>query len=263
MGRASSSKKVSRIAGTGGGRVGRANRPYGWYAFVAIVVILGVAGIVFSRDEHREELAGSRDLSEPLANETHWHAAYGVYLCDGFAPPIQEQHDPKGIHTHGDGVIHVHPFRRSVAGRNAVLSVFADAVDMTLTESEIKLPGGESFKEGEDECDGEPGIVQVKVDGEIVTEDVRNIRFSEDRMVMTIAFAPRGAEIPDPPSVPTLGNLSDVPADQQQPPPTTPGGEGSGGTEGGAEGTAEDADTGDTGEDTTETTAEDSTTSAP
>ena len=57
----------------------------------------------------------------PVANQDHWHAAYGVYLCDDFAPPITDERDPKGIHTHGDGIIHIHPFVRSSPGKNATL----------------------------------------------------------------------------------------------------------------------------------------------
>src|SRR5688572_1252934 len=117
MGRASSSKKVARAASTGGGRTARASRPLGWYAAIALVVILGVSGIVFSRAERREELAAGADDSAPVANQDHWHAAYGIYACDAFLAPLSDERDPKGIHSHADGIIHIHPFVRSAAGR--------------------------------------------------------------------------------------------------------------------------------------------------
>ena len=254
MARPSSSKKVSRVASTGGGRAARSTKPLVWWGVMGLVVLLGVVGVVLSRQERQER--GPAALTPPTTQD-HWHAAYGVYLCDEFAPPIQDQNDPRGIHTHADGIIHVHPFSSAAAGDNAVLDQFSRAAGMTLTDSRIKLPGGKTFEEGETECDGEPGIVQVKVDGEIVTDDVADIKLG-DRQILTIAFAPEGAELPDPPSVPNLDNLSDVPPSEQQPPPTagtdetrdttTDGagdsgtGAGAGGSDGGGD-TAETADT--------------------
>ena len=219
MGRASSSKKVSRAASTGGGRTARGSRPLGWYALILVVLLLGVAGIVVSRAEYREEaqVAAGEAGVPPIVRQDHWHSAVGFYLCDEFAPDIQDDRDPKGIHTHADGIIHVHPTLPSAAGENAVLSEFTDAVRMTLDDKRIRLPGGKTFTEGETKCDGKPGKIQVKVNGdEVVTEDVRNIRFT-DRQLLTVAFAPDGAELPNPPSAPNLDNLSDV-----DPPVSTP-----------------------------------------
>lgn len=217
MGRASSSKKVARAASTGGGRTTRGARPLGWYAAIVLVVALGVSGIVFSRAERRTELAAG-DISAPVANADHWHAAYGVYLCSEFAQPIGDEADPKGIHTHADGIIHIHPFVRSASGKKATLAVFVDATKATLSDTEIQLPGGKSFKEGETKCGGKDGIVQVKVNDKVVTENVNDIKFA-DRQLLTIAFAPKGAELPEPPSRPGLDNLTDVGPEGQQAPP--------------------------------------------
>lgn len=218
MGRASSSKKVARAASTGGGRTTRGARPLGWYAAIVLVVVLGVSGIVFSRAERRQELAVGTNLTPPVAGRDHWHSAYGVYLCDEFAPPITDERGPKGVHTHADGIIHNHPSVRSASGSKSTLSLYADAVRMTLTDSEIRLPGGKSYKEGETKCGGKEGIVQVKVNDKVVTENIRNIKFA-DRQLLTIAFAPKGAELPEPPSKPGLDNLTDVAPEGQQPPP--------------------------------------------
>ena len=210
MGRASS-KKVARAASTGGGRTAGPARPYGWWLAMALVVVLGIGGIVFSRQERIDELAAGKDSSAPAANKDHWHAAYGAFLCDEFAAPITDQRDPKGIHTHGDGVIHIHPFVRSAAGRNATLGVFADAVKMTLTDTELRLPGGKSYRSGRTECNGKKGVVQVKVNNKkALTVNLRQIKMN-DRDLVTIAFAPRGAELPSPPSAPNLDRLTDVP----------------------------------------------------
>jgi hypothetical protein len=111
---------------------------------------------------------------------------------------------------------------------------------MTLTDDKLQVPGGELFEEGKTECDGKPGIVQVLVDSEVVTEGMPDIRFA-DRQLLTIAFAPKGTELPPPPSAPNLDNLSDVEPTSQTPPVQTPpaeappaeapSGDGDGGTE--------------------------------
>jgi len=231
MGRASSSKKVARAASTGGGRTARGARPIVWYAAIAVVVLLGVSGIVFSRAERREELAAGADGSAPVANVDHWHAAFGIYLCDSFAPKITNERDPKGIHTHADGIIHIHPFVRSAAGRNATLEVFMDAIDMTLNDDELEIPGGKSYKSGETKCGDETGIVQVKVNDEVITENVESVRLNDQDRI-TIAFAPKDAELPEPPSAGDLARLNPE-TEQIEPAPTEtapPAAEGEGAT---------------------------------
>ena len=206
MGRASSSKKVARAASTGGGRTARGSRPLGWYAAIALVTLLGIAGIVFSRAEYRQEIAAGTDGTPPIANQDHWHAAYGIYACDEFLPPLMDERDPKGIHSHADGIIHIHPFVRSAAGRNATLQVFADAIGLELEDDRIEVPGGETYDAGDDDCDGKDAIVQVKVNDKIVTEEIANIKLN-DGDLLTIAFAPEDAELPPPPSAGDLSRL--------------------------------------------------------
>jgi hypothetical protein len=200
----------------------------GWYAAIAMVVVLGVAGIVFSRQERRTELASGADVA-PVANVDHWHAAYGVYLCDSFAPALTDETDPKGIHSHGDGLIHIHPFVRSSAGKNATLSVFADATGLKLTDDEIQVPGGKAYTSGKTKCGDKTGIVQVKVNDKVVTSNVGKIRL-HDQDLVTIAFAPEDAKLPDPP---TAGDLARLNPQTEE---ITPANEQTGTTVAGAEG---------------------------
>lgn len=220
MGKASS-KKVARAASTGGGRTAAraGTKPWLWYAVMGVVVLLGLGGIYVSREQRRDELASGAALTPPVANRDHWHAAYAVVLCGQIASPISDERDPKGIHSHGDGLIHIHPFFRSASGDNATLGVFADAVRMTLNDEEVKLPGGKSHREGRTKCGDKPGIVQVKVGDKVVTENVRDIKMS-DRDLITIAFAPEGEQLPAPPSASELANPKDVAP--QSPPITAP-----------------------------------------
>lgn len=214
MGKASSAKKVARAARAGGSSRSGQRRNLGFPATIALVVVLGVALVFVARNDQQAS-------AEPVANQDHWHAAYGLYNCDQFLPPITDQTDPVGIHTHGDGVIHIHPFVSGAAGANAKLSVLEDAVGLQITEDELAIPAGETYKAG-DMCGDKPGIIQVarwasasdatagEQPTEIITEDFGDIRFRADREALTIAFAPAGADIPPPESIPTLDQLSDV-----------------------------------------------------
>ena len=248
MGKASSNKKVARAAKAGGGRARAAGeRNILFPTMLAAVVILGTLLVVYARDERSAEA-----LAAPLSNEDHWHAAYGVYVCDALVPDIPEFIAPQngGNHTHGDGLFHIHPFSPARAGENATLvSWFEDAGAVLgggdrLEDDRLGVPGGETYVEGESSCDGVEGepIVQVAVwdtafaaaeDEEpdrVVTEDLGSIRFEDDGMAFTIAFAPEGADLPAPTSLEDLAGVgSDLgvdPADVPGNTPSEPGDEG-------------------------------------
>jgi len=196
VGRASSSKKVARAA-RAAGRPGT-GRNWLWPAAIVVLVAVGLSLVWVSRGTDQAE------ASAPTFGD-HWHAAYGISTCGEVQPPLADQNgDANGIHTHEDGLIHIHPTSTQATGDNATLGVFAEETGLGLEDDRLELPGGDTFVEGEDECDGKPGIVQVAVwDGpddeepEIVTEDVAGIKFEENQ-VLTIAFAPEGAELEKP-----------------------------------------------------------------
>ena len=204
MGRASSSKKVARAA-RAAGKPGT-GRNWLWPAAILALVALGISLVWVSRgtDEASAEAPTFGD---------HWHSAYGVYACEEFVAPLGDQNgDANGIHTHEDGLIHIHPTSSQATGDNATLSVFAEETELVIEDDRLEVPGGDTFVEGEDECGGEPGIVQVAVwddpgdeSPEIVTEDMADLKLGENQ-VLTIAFAPEGADLPTPP---TAVRLSD------------------------------------------------------
>lgn len=228
MGRASSTKKVARAARAGGGRTYSAKRPIGWYSAMALVVILGTLVLVVSVQDRKEQVAAEATKVAPFEQGSeenpagdHWHSAYGVYACDEFLPFLEDPgRDPDGIHTHGDGIIHIHPFTRRAAGDNAVFGVFEELMGMTFDEDRIEYDG-KTFKDGDD-CDGEPGEVRFLVNGKEVKGDPSDYKY-EDRDVIVVAFAPKDKKIPALPWADTLNNLSDVPSDGTEEPvgPTT------------------------------------------
>ena len=229
MGKASSNKKVARVARTGGGRTARGRGSWLWPGVLTVTVLLGTFLIVYSRDQNQTTVD-----SLPPQRGDHWHAAYGIYLCDKFVDPILDQNDPLGIHTHGDGVVHVHPTAAASSGKNANLGVFMEAVNGKVSSSEIKVPGAKTMKNG-DKCGKKDGRVEVRTwekgasaddKGKLVAGDPAKMRF-RDNELFTVAFVPEGTKVPQPPTASTLDNLSDVtttlPALPDLPTTTAPG----------------------------------------
>jgi len=192
MGKASSSKKVARAASTGGRRTHQSARPWGWYSAVALVALLGVVLVLVSRDQ-RQDLAAEGRTTPPRTGLDHWHAAFGLYLCDAYAPPLPEPSPLPGLHTHGDEVIHIEPLRPQEAGDNATLGVWARDNGLTLTPTKVAA-AGRSYENG-DRCGEQPGEVKVRVDDDIITYDPRDVPLKDGQRI-TVAFVPEGAEIP-------------------------------------------------------------------
>jgi len=61
--------------------------------------------------------------SGPRVNE-HWHAPYEVVVCGQLQPPIEEFSHTSGIHTHGDGIMHLHPLTAGGEGSGASVAMF-------------------------------------------------------------------------------------------------------------------------------------------
>jgi hypothetical protein len=204
MGRASSSKKVARAAGIGGGRTSRGRRPWSYYSILLLIVVLGSVGVVVSRHD-RFNSVNVQGKTPPLAEQANWHEAYGIDVCGKFLPPIKSTNDPEGINTEGDGVIYIHPFHDSAAGKNATLSKFASAVGMTVNAGELAVPGYKVHFDG-DKCNGKQSYVQLQTFvnssdkiGFLYDKDPATYPFADNQMI-TIAFLPHKATIPPPPA---------------------------------------------------------------
>jgi len=231
MGKASSSKKVARAAGTGGGRTTRGKTPVLWYGTLVVVLLAGVGLTAFSRQQRLDKLNSPASKEAPKANVDHWHTALGVYVCDHWLAPVTDQTDPVGIHTHGDGIIHVHPFVASAAGSRATLQRFAEVAKGELHATRFTWPEGDGKKKAEhkngDKCGEQVGEVKAFYDGKPQVGDPGNIRLT-DKGVLVLAFVPKDTtaeKIGDPPSKAGLSNLSDVtPTDQSPAQPTQPTG---------------------------------------
>src|SRR6266480_6277446 len=129
-----------------------------WPALITIVVLAGVGLIAFSRNQNLAKGAGPH----PRLGD-HVHDAYGIYDCTKFLANVQDaKADTLGIHTHGDGLIHIHPFSSSVAGHNATLQAFGNQVNMKFSDGQVKLPNGTTLKTG-GKCGSKPATLKAMV----------------------------------------------------------------------------------------------------
>ena len=142
MGKASSRKKIAR-ASRAAGRT-RSPRNLGWWGLITGIVALGVGLVVVSRPDKVDAV--------PPRLTDHWHVAYGIDICGEPLPGLSDaKPDTSGIHSHGDGLIHIHPFSSRYTGKGANLGAFADTTGMTLTDSSLKVPGRDKLDNG-DKC---------------------------------------------------------------------------------------------------------------
>lgn len=238
MAGSSSAKKVARVAaksGTGRPAGAAADTQRNWLFAVAVVVIvaLGVGIVLFARSEN----GGVGDnTTPPRANlqdgnpSDHWHAAFAVNVCGKEISPIQDgPTDVQGIHTHGDGLIHIHPFTRSAAGERATMARFFKQVDFTVTDEGFQLPpgtttedGGTTVKEGTTTCGGKEGELVLahwesavaagsSEPDDLIRSDFGSVRFAEDGAAYTLAFVEKGTtEIPPPSTAAQIEELGAV-----------------------------------------------------
>jgi hypothetical protein len=213
VGKASSSKKVpraARAAATSRG-VGE-KRERGFPLLVLAVVVLGVGLVLAARSSREEAVAPFRT--------DHWHSAYEIYECGVLRSSLQTQTDPDGIHTHGDSLIHIHPFNSSATGDDARLGVFLDASGLEIDDEGIDSSG--SFDAGFAAIDNATGCDGA--DSEIVVTrwnigpgnvpevettyrgDFRDIQFLHEREAFTMAKVPVGEDAP-PPTAAVLAQL--------------------------------------------------------
>ena len=164
---------------------------------VALVVVLGSLLVLWARTDREA-------TSAPRVGD-HWHSVYDIYVCDSFRSKVVLETDPNGIHSHGDGLLHIHPFNKLASGRDAVLGEFFSAFGGRIDDASVVLDTGEELVEGVD-CGGQPTVLKVarfdaddlERDPEVVTEDLAGVRFLKNREAFTVAMVPADVEPPAP-----------------------------------------------------------------
>ena len=177
----------------------------GFTVAVVLIVVVGVAGIALSR-------GGGDDAANGTGVKIgdHWHATLGVNMCGTWQANLPQYEAATGVHSHGDGFMHIHPFSAAGAGNNATLSLFYSQADEKIAGTELNV-GGEKRKNGDicENLDKKPGLVRWSVNGEEKTGNPGDY-VPNDRDVVAIAFLPEGVEIGTPPAAASGSNPSDV-----------------------------------------------------
>ncbi|MBI1885413.1 MAG: cupredoxin domain-containing protein [Chloroflexi bacterium] len=124
-----------------------------WVPVVAVMLaVMGILGALFVA----RGATGSPRIGD------HWHTAYQVVIWGEAQPPIPELHNPEGVHTHGDGIIHMHPFIPSAEGGGASVSKFVEYMGGVLSDDEVRLPTQrERYRTGDLGPNGEPGELRI------------------------------------------------------------------------------------------------------
>ena len=151
-----------------------------------IFVVFGILGALFFV---RSTAAG------PISGD-HWHAPYQIIICGQRQPDIPDFEAAAGSPgTHGDGIMHQHPYAPSAEGQGSNLSNFFKEGGGKLTDSEMQIPGTPKDKvyNNGDLCDdGRPAELQVFVNDVAQENFSRYIAKDGDRV--RIVFGPKEVE---------------------------------------------------------------------
>ncbi len=109
--------------------------------------LLSAAQEKYKKNPKAPALKAAEKRYADYTENSHIHAAYGIYDCtkakgQEWLLPINGENDldPKGIHAHADGLLHVHPFSKNVTGRRAIIGRWFEATGVKVNGSEIFLP---------------------------------------------------------------------------------------------------------------------------
>lgn len=218
MGKASSTKKVQRAARAGGRVSSGQPRSLLFPGILTLITLLGVALVVFARQDRLEDdLGGVPQLGD------HIHQAIAVNVC-GVEQAVIPEWEPTqiGIHSHGDGVMHVHPFSQLGVGSNATLGRFIDSakdeggIDFSLSGDKLTYLG-KTYEEGDDSCEGvdDPQIrvaywanlQDEAADPTVTSGGYEDLRLTENGAGFTIFFGDPDGEIPKPSNADQLSAL--------------------------------------------------------
>jgi hypothetical protein len=205
---------------------------FGWNVAIAVLVIVGIVAVFLVRGGGDSAGSGPPRAPDQAANVPgdHWHTAFQVNICGEWLtaePQFEKPADNPnqlanvGIHTHGDDLIHTHPFVVAEEGDNAKLSKFADYAGWSVSDDSIdawvgpaSAPKQTEWSNG-DTCTfgqykGKKGELTWAVDGKARTGNPGDYHM-QDGETLAVYFLPKGVDKPFPPDAcSALANISDA-----------------------------------------------------
>jgi uncharacterized cupredoxin-like copper-binding protein len=119
-----------------------------------ILVVFGILGGLFL----------IRSTAGAPRQGDHWHATYTFTACGEKQPNAPTWEGSSGVHTHGDGIMHIHPFQTYSEGSGARMVKWFEYGRGKLTNDSINMPGSTKTYKNGDKCpDGTEGELQVFV----------------------------------------------------------------------------------------------------
>jgi hypothetical protein len=163
-----------------------------WAAALAWCCLALVAGLACSGGDTSG--GGSADQGPQVGD--HWHARLRLVVCGQELPPLRAF--PGGVHTHGDGYMHIHPENASEEGRGASLVKFFEYARAALgsgrlSQDALQVPGDATVYRNGEPCpsgphQGHTGTVKVTVNGRRVSDVASYVPQDGDDIV--VEFGP-------------------------------------------------------------------------
>jgi hypothetical protein len=186
-----------------------------WYAAAAVVVIAGVLGVALSRSNSASGVG-------PQATD-HWHAALGVNNCGKWDPnwltPVSQTTQGAvragtdvyaGMHSHGDGLIHMEPQSSDEMGKHATLGTYFKfsgfKIDSTSMSFGTLDPATTVVVKNGDKCNGKPGVLRWSVNGKEKHGNPASYKiFNGD--AIAVVFTTADAKMPKKTDIPSYSEL--------------------------------------------------------
>jgi hypothetical protein len=209
-----------------------------WTVTTVVIVVVGVLLIVFTKLDSDNSASAAPTIGD------HWHAYLGANECGTWLPNTPEFENRAneatvraGLHSHGDGLMHLHPFSSDESGSKATLGRFLEYQGSSVSETEMKLWNGKQYNNG-DTCgtgaDAKKAEVQWAVghynekwSGTPRTGNPADYH-PKNGDIVALYFLPKGTKLAEPPGAQeALTSISDLNGQPVKGPPvsstTTPG----------------------------------------
>jgi hypothetical protein len=224
-----------------------------WTAVTIAIVVVGVALVAWSVSENKNKANAAPAIGD------HWHAFLGINVCGQWlpnAPSFEDRANEAGVraglHSHGDGLMHIHPFSSDESGTKATVGRFLDYGGWSASDSSIKAWDGQEHKNGQ-KCGTGPNAKPAEVQWIVgrysqpwptkTQSGSPSDYHPKNGDIVAIYFLPKGSPLPEPPDAQSaLTNIQDLNGA-----PATPGATGGTGSTGATGGTGSTGSTGATG----------------
>jgi hypothetical protein len=205
-------------------RVRRPKRRTGsmvWTVTTVVVVVVGVLLVTLTYADRQNNANAAPTIGD------HWHAFLGVDVCGDWlpnAPAFEDRANQAGIragiHSHGDGLMHIHPFASDEAGSKATVGRFLGYGGWSASDSSFKVWDDKEHKTG-DTCGSGSNAKKAEVQwtvgkfGKKWTGTPRSGSVADyhpqNGDIVAVYLLPKGEKLPEPPTAEqALANISDL-----------------------------------------------------